>query len=53
MMHLVITLRKEVPDRDTGQELFELVRQRFEDRQDIVITGHVTNHFQLDPPVDP
>jgi len=47
-MFLVITLRKEVPDRDAGQAIFDLVKQRMEDRPDIKVTGHVTNHFNLD-----
>jgi len=47
-MNLVITLRKEVPDRETGEEIFDLVKQKMADRPDVIITGHVTNHFDLD-----
>jgi len=46
-MNIVITLRKEVPDRETGHAIFELVKLRLEDRPDVIITGHVTNHFDL------
>lgn len=53
MMHLVITLRKEVPDRDTGKQIFDLVKDRLSDRPDVIVTGHVTNHFELDPPEIP
>lgn len=51
-MNLVITLRKEVPDRETGLQIYELVKQRMADRPDVTVTGHVTNHFDLaqDPP---
>ena len=49
-MQLVITLRKDVPDRETGKAIFELVKQRMEDRPEVVITGHVTNHFDLEEP---
>ncbi len=47
-MYLVITLRKEVPDRDAGKAIFDLVKQRMEDRPDVIVTGHVTNHFVLE-----
>lgn len=49
-MQLVITLRKDVEDRDAGKAIFELVKQRFEDKPDIKVTGHVTNHFELEEP---
>lgn len=44
-MELVITLRKKVADRDEGKVIFDLVKQRLEDRPDVIITGHITNHF--------
>lgn len=47
-MNLVITLRKEVPDRDAGKAIYDLVKQRLDDRPDVIVTGHVTNHFDLD-----
>lgn len=47
-MNLVITLRKIVPDREAGRAIFELVVQRMEDRPDVTITGHVTNHFEYE-----
>lgn len=47
-MQLVITLRKEVPDRDAGKAIFDLVKQRMADRPDVTVTGHVTNHFDLE-----
>lgn len=45
-MTLVIVLRKEVPDRAAGEAIFELVKTRMEDRPDVKIIGHVTNHFE-------
>lgn len=48
-MQLVITLRKEVEDRDEGEEIFELVKERFADRPDVKVLGHVTNHFAQEP----
>lgn len=47
-MYLVITLRKEVPDRETGKVIYELVKQKMSDRPDVEIRGHVTNHFDLE-----
>lgn len=47
-MQLIITLRKEVEDRDAGKAIFELVKTKLEDRPDIKVTGHVTNHFELE-----
>jgi len=47
-MYLIVTLRKEVPDRDTGKAIYELVKQRMADRPDVELHGHVTNHFDLD-----
>jgi len=47
-MYLIVTLRKEVPDRETGKAIYDLVKQRMEDRPDVTITGHVSNHFDLD-----
>jgi len=49
-MQLVITLRKDVADRDAGKEIFELVKGKLADRPDIIVTGHVTNHFEPEEP---
>lgn len=49
VMQLIITLRKQVPDRETGRLIFELVKTRMADRPDVIVTGHVSNHFDLEP----
>jgi len=49
-MQLVITLRKEVEDRDEGEQLYQYVKDFFSDRPKIKVTGHVTNHFDLEEP---
>lgn len=49
VMYLIITLRKEVSDRDAGRVIFDLVRERLADRPDVKINGHVSNHFVLEP----
>ena len=46
-MYLVITLRKEVPDREAGRVIFDLVKERLADRPDIKVIGLVNNHFDL------
>ena len=48
VMYLIITVRKEVPDRDAGKAIYDLVKERMQDRPDVEITGHVTNHFDLE-----
>lgn len=50
IMHLVVTIRKVVPDRDTGFALFELIKERLTDKPEIEIHGHVTNHFESQTP---
>lgn len=47
-MYLIITLRKEVPDRDTGKAIYDLVKERMADKPDVQVNGHVSNHFDLD-----
>lgn len=47
-MYAIITLRKEVPDRDTARAIYDLVKQKLIDRPDIEITGHASNHFDLE-----
>ena len=47
-MYLVITLRKEVPNREAGKVIYDLVKARMADRPDVEVTGHVTNHFDLE-----
>lgn len=49
--YLVLTIRKPVPDRDQARLIYDLVIQRLSDRPDLDITGHFTNHFDLEVPV--
>jgi len=48
VMYVVITLRKEVPDRETGRAVYDQVKVFLEDKPGILVTGHVSNHFQED-----
>jgi len=48
-MFLVVTLRKEVPDRETGRAVYDLVKTRLADYPDVKINGSVNNHFDLEP----
>lgn len=47
-MHIIITLTKEVPDREAGRAIYDLVKQKLADRPDITVNGHVSNHFDGD-----
>lgn len=44
-MQLVITIRREVENRDQGKAIYNVVRERLEEHPDLKVTGHVTNHF--------
>ncbi len=44
-MKLTIVLRKDVPDRETGQAMFDLVVAFLADKPDVKVTGTVSNHF--------
>lgn len=46
--YVVITLRKEVPDRDRAREIYDLIKVKMADRPDIKLTGHFSNHFDLE-----
>lgn len=48
-MQLVITVRKEVPDAEAGETIYDLVKDILKDKPNLVITGHITNHFDLEP----
>ena len=47
-MYLIVTLRKEVPNRETGKAIYDLVKHRLEDQPNVEVQGHVTNHFDLE-----
>jgi len=47
-MYVIITLKKEVPDRDTARAIYDLVKTRLADRPDVEINGHASNHFDLE-----
>jgi len=44
-MRVVITLTKEVEDRDEGRFIYDLVKNRLADRPDVKVRGLVSNHF--------
>lgn len=50
MMTLIVTVRKEVPDQQTGEQLFDLVKLKLADRPDLDVKGHLTNHFTDEEP---
>ncbi len=45
-MQVVITIRKEVPDRDEARAAYNHVKESLADHDDLKITGHCTNHFE-------
>ena len=45
-MYLVITIRKPIADAPEGDAIYELVKTKLENRPDLEIKGHVSNHFE-------
>ncbi len=45
--YCVITVRKEVPDRETARAIYDLVKTKMADNPEVEITGHFSNHFDL------
>lgn len=49
-MELVIVIRKKVEDPAEGNFIYQMVKERLNDRPDVKVTGHVTNHFVAEEP---
>lgn len=47
-MFVIITARKEVPDAEQARAIYNLVKERLADRPDVELSGHCSNHFDLD-----
>lgn len=47
-MYIIITARKEVADAAEARTIYEVVKQKLADRPDIQLTGHCSNHFDLE-----
>jgi len=52
-MQLVVTLRKDVADRDEGKALFDYVKTALARYPGVVVGGHVENHFEVEPSPEP
>lgn len=46
-LQLVVTLRKDVPNEATARTLLNLVKTRFEDQPEIIVTGHLSIHYDV------
>lgn len=46
--YVIITARKEVPDATQARAIYDLIKQRLQDRPDVELSGHFSNHFDLD-----
>lgn len=49
-MTLVITLRRDVPDKSTAKNIVQLVKGWMESHPEVTITSHTTDHFDLPEP---
>jgi len=48
-MYLIITIRREVADREQGRTIYDIVKLRLQDHPNVKITGQISNHFLDDP----
>lgn len=48
-MKLTIVLRKEVPDLETAEQLYNLVKERLADHPEVEVKGTVSNHYPEEP----
>ena len=48
-MELIITLRKEVEDREEGEALYNFVKEKLAEKPNVKVTGMVNNHFVEEP----
>jgi len=48
-MYLVVTIRKSVADRDQGEIIYNIVKQKLAEYDGLAISGHITNHFDVEP----
>jgi len=46
-MYVILTARKEVTDKVEARAVYDTVKQKLQDRPDIELTGHCSNHFDL------
>ncbi|MCK5617001.1 hypothetical protein KAR91_84850 [Candidatus Pacearchaeota archaeon] len=46
-MFLVVTLRKEVPDKATAKTIVQVVKDKLSDHPDVKVTSHTTDHFDI------
>ncbi len=46
--YVIITARKEVPDRDQARVIYDLIKERLADHPEVILTGQFSNHFDLD-----
>lgn len=47
-MFLVITLRREVPDKATAKNIVQIVKTKLADHPEVTITSHTTDHYDLE-----
>ena len=47
-MILTVTLRREVPDRETARQIYDIVKVKMADHPDVKVTGHASNHFDME-----
>lgn len=46
--YVIITARKECEDREAARLIYDAVKLKLADRPDIILSGHFSNHFDLE-----
>lgn len=46
-MTLIITLRRDVPDKATAKTIVEIVKTKLVDHPEVSVTSHTTDRFDL------
>lgn len=47
-MFLVITLRREVPDKPAAKTMVQIVKNKLADHPEVSIKSHTTDHYDLE-----
>lgn len=42
---LIITARREIESQEQGHTIFDIVKEKLLDHPEIILTGHISNHF--------
>ncbi len=47
-MFLIVTLRREVPNKESAKAMVEIIKNKLTDYPTVTITSHITDHLDID-----